>query len=180
MDSWRASYLHETIATFEQYEKWANDALAQLEEDKAFFQRLGPRSHSIAITVKHVAGNLRSRWKNFLTEDGEKPDRHRDQEFEILPKDSRLALMQAWKEAWTIFYDELGELKPEDLEKTITIRSEPMSVIKAIQRSLAHTAYHAGQILYLCRLLKEGEWKWITIAPGESDKYNNKMASVRP
>ncbi len=180
MDSWRASYLQETIATFQQYEKWANDALAQLEEDKAFFQVLGPRSHSVAITIKHVAGNLRSRWKNFLTEDGEKPDRHRDQEFEILPSDSRLSLMQAWKEAWTIFYYELGELKPEDLEKTITIRSESMSVIKAIQRSLAHMAYHAGQILYLCRLLKEGEWKWITIAPGESDKYNKDTASVRP
>ena len=179
MDSWRAGYLQENIATFEQYEKWANDALNQLDDDKAFFQNLGPRSHSIAIIIKHVAGNLRSRWMNFLTEDGEKPDRHRDQEFEILTNDSRLSLMQAWKEAWAILYDELGQLKPEDLEKTITIRSEPMSVIKAIQRSLAHTAYHAGQILYLCRLLKEGEWMWITIAPGESDKYTEKVASVR-
>ena len=136
MDSWRTSYLQETIATFEQYEKWANNALAQLEEDKAFFQTLGPRSHSIAITIKHVAGNLRSRCKNFLTEDGEKPDRHRDQEFEILPRDSRPALMQAWKEAWTILYDELRRLKPEDLEKTITIRSEPMSVRPVSTRSM--------------------------------------------
>jgi uncharacterized damage-inducible protein DinB len=179
MDAWRANYLRETIATFQQYETWSNDALTQLDNDKAFFQNLGPRSHSIAVIIKHVAGNLRSRWLNFLTEDGEKPNRHRDQEFEILPSDSRLSLMQAWKNAWTILFDELGRLKPEDLEKTITIRTEPMSVIKAIQRSLAHTAYHAGQILYLCRLLKEGDWKWITIAPGESEKYTKTVASVR-
>jgi uncharacterized damage-inducible protein DinB len=176
MDSWRSAYLQETLTTYRQYEKWSNDALAQLEDDKTFFQSLGPRSHSIAVTVKHMAGNLRSRWKNFLTEDGEKSDRHRDQEFEILPGDTRLSLMQRWKEAWAILYDELAKLKPEDLEKTITIRTEPMSVIKAIQRSLAHTSYHAGQILYLCRLLKEGDWKWITIAPGKSDKYNKDMA----
>lgn len=176
MDSLGAAYLQETLTTYQQYEKWCNEALSQLEDDKAFFQALGPRSHSIAVTIKHMAGNLRSRWKNFLTEDGEKPDRHRDQEFEILPGDTRLSLMKRWKEAWAILYDELVKLQPGDLQKTITIRTEPMSVIKAIQRSLAHTSYHAGQILYLCRLLKEGEWKWITIAPGESDKYNEKLA----
>lgn len=176
MDSWRSAYLQETITTFQQYEKWSNEALTQLEDDKAFFRALGPRSHSVAVTIKHMAGNLQSRWKNFLTEDGEKPDRHRDQEFEILPGDTRVSLMKRWSESWAILYSELGRLEPEDLEKTITIRTERMSVIKAIQRSLAHASYHAGQVLYLCRLLKDGDWNWITIAPGESEKYNQAMA----
>jgi uncharacterized damage-inducible protein DinB len=179
MDPWRSTYLQETIITYQQHEKWANGAIDQIEDDKAFFQAPGPRSHSIAITVKHVTGNLRSRWKHFLTEDGEKPDRERDNEFVILPGDSRASLMQAWRQAWKILYDELGMLRPEDLDKNITIRGESLSVIRATQRSLAHTAYHTGQIMYLCRLLKEGEWKWLTIAPGESEKFNKHMGSAK-
>jgi uncharacterized damage-inducible protein DinB len=179
MDPWRTTYLKETTITYQQHEQWANAALAQLGDDKAFFQVLGPRSHSVAITVKHVAGNLRSRWTHFLTEDGEKPDRDRDNEFVIQPGDSRSSLMQAWQSAWKILYDELGAVRPEDLDKSITIRGESMSVIRAIQRSLAHTAYHTGQILYLCRLLKEGEWKWLTIAPGGSQQLNQSIPTVK-
>lgn len=175
MDAFRTSYLQETIAVYQQHETWANKALSQLDSDTAFFQSLGPRSHSIAVTVKHVAGNLRSRWKHFLTEDGEKPDRQRDLEFVITPTDSRTKLMAAWEEAWKILYAELAALQPIDLDKTITIRGEALTVVRAIQRSLAHTAYHTGQILYLCRLLKEGEWKWLTIAPGTSQQFNAAM-----
>lgn len=177
MDPWRAHYLEETITTFQQYHQWCNAALEQLSNDKAFFQPLGPRSHSVAVTVKHVAGNLKSRWTRFLTEDGEKPDRHRDNEFVILPGDTRANLMEAWQHAWQLLSSELKAIRADDLDKTITIRSESMSVIRAIQRSLAHTTYHAGQILYLCRLLKEGEWKWLTIAPGKSQQLNDKMMS---
>lgn len=179
MDPFRATYLKETIAVYRQYENWANQAFAQLLSDAAFFQVLGPRSHSIAVTVKHVAGNLRSRWRNFLTEDGEKPDRNRDQEFIIAPTDTRISLMTAWQEAWKILYAELGAIQPADLDKTVTIRGEVHTVPLAIQRSLAHTAYHVGQILYLCRLLKEGDWKWITIAPGMSDAFNEKLGVAK-
>lgn len=175
MDTWRTTYLQETFTTYQQHQQWADAALEQLEDDAIFFHNPGPRSHSIAITVKHVAGNLRSRWKNFLTEDGEKPDRHRDNEFLILPEDSRASVMHKWNEAWQILYAELGSLHGEDLDKEVTIRGERMTVIRAIQRSLAHTAYHTGQILYLCRLLKQGEWKWLTIAPGASQQFNQTM-----
>lgn len=175
MDTFRQTYLDETIAVFRQHQQWAEAALAQLGDDPRFFQPLGPRSHSVAITVKHVAGNLRSRWLHFLTEDGEKPDRHRDQEFVITPNDTHASLMTAWQAAWQILYAELGALQPEDLEKTVTIRGEKLSVPRAIQRSLAHTAYHTGQIMYLCRLLKEGDWNWLTIAPGQSQEYNRGM-----
>jgi uncharacterized damage-inducible protein DinB len=175
MDTWRSSFLQETLAVYRQHQEWADKALAQLESDEAFFKPLGPRSHSVAITVKHVAGNLRSRWLNFLTADGEKPDRNRDQEFIITPEDTRTRLMKAWSDAWTVLYAELGGIHPDDLEKTVTIRGEPHTVIRAIQRSLAHTAYHVGQILYLCRLLKEGDWQWLTVPPGGSRQLNQAM-----
>lgn len=172
MDPLRSVYLQETLAVYRQHEQWANKAMEQLTDDKAFFQTLGPRSHSVAMTVKHVAGNLRSRWKNFLTQDGEKPDRQRDQEFLITSDDMRTSLMLSWQQAWDILYQELSSLHPSDLDKTVTIRSEALTVIRAVQRSLAHTAYHTGQILYLCRLLKKGDWHWLTIAPGQSQQFN--------
>jgi uncharacterized damage-inducible protein DinB len=169
-------FLQATIAVYRQHKDWADKALAQLDDDAAFFRSLGPKSHSIAVTVKHVAGNLRSRWLDFLTTDGEKPDRHRDQEFIISDRDTRSSLMQAWEEAWGIVFKELSALRPDDLLRPITIRQEPLSVVQAIQRSLAHTAYHTGQILYLCRLLKEGDWQWLTVPPGQSQKLNQEMA----
>jgi uncharacterized damage-inducible protein DinB len=177
MDNWRSVYLQETRAVYRQHQEWADQAIAQLDSDEAFFKALGPRSHSVAVTVKHVAGNLRSRWLNFLTTDGEKPDRNRDAEFIIAPEDTRTRLMKAWSDAWTVLYAELDGLHPDDLEKSITIRGETLTVLKAIQRSLAHTAYHVGQILYLCRLLKEGDWHWLTIAPGASQQFNQDMAN---
>jgi uncharacterized damage-inducible protein DinB len=175
MDPIRQLFVDETIAVYRQHKTWADQAISQLDDDAAFFQPLGPRSHSVAITVKHVAGNLRSRWHHFLTEDGEKPDRNRDLEFTITPEDTRQSLLAAWEKAWQILFGELAALTPADLDRTITIRSEKLTVVRAIQRSLAHTAYHTGQILYLCRLLKEGDWKWLTIAPGASQQFNQKM-----
>lgn len=170
-------YLKETIATFQQYQRWANEALAQLTSDEPFFHVPGPRSNSIALIIKHVAGNLRSRWRHFLTEDGEKPDRHRDNEFILEPGDTRDSLMQRWNASWNLLYQELSALNPDDMERIVTIRTEPHTVTKAIQRSLAHVAFHVGQIMYLCRLQKQGDWKWITIAPGESQNYNEKLAA---
>jgi uncharacterized damage-inducible protein DinB len=175
MDPVRQLFLEETIAVYQQHKTWADQAIAQLDSELSFVQPLGPRSHSVGITIKHVAGNLRSRWLHFLTEDGEKPDRHRDMEFVITSSDTRASLLSAWEASWKVLFDELHALQPSDLDKFITIRGEKLSVIRAIQRSLAHTAYHVGQIMYLCRLLKEGEWKWLTIAPNNSTAFNEQM-----
>jgi len=122
-----------------------------------------------------LSGNLRSRWLDFLITDGEKEDRDRDSEFIIYPEDTRTKLMHNWEEGWNILTDTFDKLKSNDLEKTITIRKEIHTVPLAIQRSLAHTTYHIGQIMYLCRLIKSGEWKWLTIPPGMSNNFNNDM-----
>lgn len=175
MNAFFDTYREATLRVFKQHKDWADAAMTQLEKDDDFFRALGPRSHSVAVTVKHLSGNLRSRWLNFLTTDGEKPDRDRDNEFVILPENSRTDLMRRWEEGWSIVLGEIGKLTAEDAEKIVTIRSEPHSIPLAIQRSIAHTAYHVGQILYLCRLVKEGDWKWLTIAPGKSQTFNQDM-----
>jgi len=174
-NSFHEAYLAETLKVLRQYKELADKGLNQLESDKEFFHEFGPRSHSIAVTIKHVSGNLKSRWFDFLTTDGEKPDRDRDNEFKILPEDTRAALMSKWEEGWGILLDSLSKLRPKDLERTVKIRSEPHSVSLAIQRSVAHTTYHIGQILYLCRLVKTGEWQWLTVPPGTSAALNQEM-----
>jgi len=171
------AYKEATLRVFKQHRTWAEGAMAQLEKDDDFFRVPGPRSHSIAVTVKHLSGNLRSRWLNFLTTDGEKPDRDRDNEFVILAENTRPDLMRRWDEGWSIALDEIGKLMDADANKSVTIRGEAHSIPLAIQRSLAHTAYHVGQILYLCRLVKEGDWKWLTIPPGASSAFNQNMKS---
>ncbi len=171
-------FVKETIKAFRSQKELAEKAMAQVS-DEEFFQEPGPRSHSIAKTVKHVAGNLESRWKDFLTTDGEKPDRDRDSEFQITSRDSRSHLMAFWEQGWKTLFDTLEGLEPRDLAKTVRIRNEPHSVPLAVQRSLAHTSYHAGQITYLSRLLKQGEWQWLTIAPGQSQQFNQSMSSQR-
>lgn len=168
-------YLEDNLRVFTQYKELADKALLQLDQDKHFFQVIGPRSPSIATIVKHVGGNLRSRWRDFLTTDGEKSDRDRDSEFNILASDTRQRLTDLWEEGWALALSTLRSLKPDDLGRTVAIRGEPHSVPLAIQRSLAHTSYHVGQILYLARLTKEGEWKWLTVPPGGSAKLNQEM-----
>ncbi|MCE9597798.1 MAG: DUF1572 domain-containing protein [Spirochaetia bacterium] len=177
MSAFFEAYREGTLRVLKQHKDWADKAMAQLQNDSDFFRELGPRSHSVAVTLKHVAGNLRSRWLNFLSSDGEKPDRDRDNEFIILPENTRADLMRRWEEGWKIVLEEIGNLKAEDADKMVLIRSEPHSIPLAIQRSLAHTAYHVGQILYLCRLVKEGDWNWLTIAPGKSQDFNQNMKS---
>lgn len=168
------AFVNETIKVFRQYKELAERAMEQLD-DTAFFRESGPRSPSAAMIVKHVAGNLKSRWTDFLTTDGEKPDRNRDSEFEISARDTRESLGAFWEEGWNALFASLESLRTADLEKTITIRGEPHSVPLAVQRSLAHTSYHAGQITYVSRLSKEGDWKWLTIAPGKSKEFNREM-----
>ena len=137
------AYLTGAAWEFRRLKKLADDAVDQVS-DTDFFHRPDASSNSVALIVKHVAGNLRSRWTDFLTADGEKPDRHRDQEFEIAAGDTREALLHRWEEGWRRVFGTLESLTSADLEKTVFIRSEPHSVLEAIQRQLAHNAYHAG------------------------------------
>jgi hypothetical protein len=123
--------------------------------------------------MKHIGGNHRSRWRDFLTSDGEKQDRDRESEFHV-ESDSRSTIRAHWDEGWRIAFEALAPLKPDHLERTITIRGEPHLVIKAIQRNLTHVAYHAGQVVMLARSLTSSDWKFLSIPPGKSDEYNQR------
>lgn len=147
----------------------AERALAQMN-DAAFFARLGAVDPA-ATLVKHVAGNLRSRWTDALTTDGEKPDRHRDTEFELTDADTREALMAAWADGWGRLDDTLAALGPDDLGRAITIRSQPMPLVSALLRSLAHTAGHVGQIVLLAKHAAGDDWQTLSIPRGGSDAF---------
>ncbi len=164
--------LKEITFSFRKQKEWAEKAFHQVDSDEDFFKKPGADSNSIALIIKHVAGNLTSRWTDFLTSDGEKPTRDRDGEFIIGANDSRGRLLAFWESAWSVLFQTLGSLQEADLTKEVSIRGEKHSVIQALQRSLAHTAYHTGQIVYLSHLLKTDGWQWITIPPGQSKQAN--------
>jgi hypothetical protein len=169
---WKA-YLEDIIFSFSKQKELAEKAFRQVE-DQDFFKKLGEHSNSIAIIIKHVAGNLASRWTDFLTTDGDKPWRDRDAEFVIGPEDTSPSLLAAWERGWTELFQTLGNLQDADLLKKVTIRREEHIVFQAIHRSLTHTSYHVGQIVYLCRLLKKEGWQWITIPPGQSQQVKDR------
>jgi len=152
--------------------------MTQLKDD-AFFITLDPESNSIAILVKHLAGNMRSRFTDFLTSDGEKPGRHRDQEFEMQAIPTRAELMRWWEEGWAHVFSTIEGLTPEDLMRTVTIRGKPHTVLQALNRQLAHYAYHVGQIVFLTKHLRSNEWESLSIPPGKSEEYNRKAAAER-
>lgn len=151
----------------------ADRALAQVD-DGAFFRALDEETNTLAVQVKHVAGNLRSRFLDFLTSDGEKDDRHRDREFET-EGESREGLMAAWEEGWGLLFGALDDLGPDDLGRTITIRQEPHTVIEALERNLGHTAYHMGQIVQLAKHWAGDGWQVLTIPRGGTEAYNESM-----
>ncbi len=163
------AYLDDVLFSFRKQKDMAEQAIGQLD-DAEFFRKPGEQSNSVAVIVKHLAGNLKSRWTDFLTSDGEKPWRNRDAEFVIGPEDTRARLLAAWQDGWDAALGTLASLGEEDLLKKVTIRREEHTVLQAIHRSLTHTAYHAGQILYVARLVKKGDWRYITIPPGESER----------
>ena len=139
--------------------------------DEDFFATFGEFSNSLAIIVKHMAGNMRSRWTDFLTSDGEKPDRFRDTEFELDDADSREALLERWEAGWACLFETLDQLSTDDLTSTVHIRGEPHTVIQAVNRQLTHYAYHVGQIVMLARHFAGDEWKWLSIPPGQSATF---------
>lgn len=161
-----SNFLLDTAFEFRRHKRLADKALSQLDDD-AFLMVPAPGVNSVAIIVKHIAGNLRSRWTDLLDSDGEKPTRDRDNEFVITADDSRDSLMRGFADGWDTVMKTLTSLTADDLDTTITIRNEPHSVQQAIVRGLTHTAYHVGQILYLVRLFNP-ESAWLTIPPGES------------
>lgn len=155
------SYLEESLSIFRQYKALAEKAIAQVT-DEQLTAVLDPEMNSIAIIMKHLAGNMRSRWTNFLTSDGEKPDRHRDSEF-VDPPETREALIQAWNEGWDRLFSALEPLSDADLTRTVTIRGEPHSVMQAIARQMAHYASHCGQIIFLAKHFQYKDWKSLSI-----------------
>ena len=161
-------YLEETIRQLRKLKDLADKAMAQIR-DENFFSTLDAESNSIAVIVKHMAGNMRSRWTDFLTSDGEKPDRQRDLEFEIEVRDSKESLLKRWEIGWRCVFDALTPLKPEDLGKTVVIRGEPHSVIQAINRQLTHYAYHVGQIVFLAKHAAGPRWQSLSVPRRKSE-----------
>ncbi len=163
-------YLADIDVQYRKYKTMAEKAVVQVN-DEQFFLQPNKSSNSIAITVKHLAGNIRSRWTDVFTTDGEKPDRKRDQEF-VIDDDSREALMQYWDSSWQVVLKLLTSLTPADLEKTIYIRGEAHSMLQALNRQLNHYAYHIGQIVYLARFFQEDQWRTLSIERGKSEEFN--------
>ena len=163
-------YLTTVIKRVKYYKDLGEKTFAQLEEKDLHWQP-SSESNSIAVIVQHMAGNMLSRWTNFLTEDGEKEWRHRDDEFEIHDY-SKQQLIEIWNKGWDCFLKALDSLKPDDLLKIIFIRKEEMIAIDAINRQLAHYPYHIGQIVYIGRMIRNENWKNLSIPKGTSQQYN--------
>ena len=173
-DPTAAHVLAEALSQFAKLKALAESAMKQVD-DAAFFAEPAPEVNSIAQVVKHMAGNARSRWTDFLTTDGEKPDRHRDTEFELDPASTRDALMAAWDAGWHALDRALGPLGPEDLMRTVTIRGEGHTVLQAIDRQLTHYGYHVGQIVLLARIAKGQAWSSLSVPRGQSEQFNAQM-----
>jgi uncharacterized protein DUF1572 len=173
-----ATYLTHARAHFASIKRRADRALSQVEGG-AFFAQIDPESNSLAHLVRHIAGNMKSRWTGFLTTDGEKPDRRRDEEFVVQPSDSREHLLQRWEAGWAALSSALEGLSPQDLSRVVTIRGEPHSVFEAIERQKDHYAYHAGQIVLLAKHFAGPEWKTLSIPRGASDAYHAELRARR-
>jgi hypothetical protein len=164
------TYLQTTIKRLRYYKELGEKTFSQLSEPELHYTP-NAASNSIAVIVQHMSGNMLSRWTNFLTEDGEKPWRQRDEEFEVHDY-SKQQILELWQKGWACCLDALTSLTEEDLLKTIYIREEPLLVIDAINRQLAHYPYHVGQIIYIGKLIKDTGWQSLSIEKGKSEDYN--------
>ncbi len=175
-----ASYLEDSIGLFRYYKRLGERAMEQCPDD-GLFATLDPESNSIATIVKHMAGNMRSRWTDFLSTDGEKPGRNRDTEFEAPPR-TRAEMLALWEQGWKCVFDALEPLSDDDLTRKVTIRGEPHSVMQAISRQVAHYAHHAGQILYAAKHFaaeKTGTWNSLSVPRNRSAQFNADVAAGR-
>ncbi len=164
-------YLEDALSSFRAYKKLAEKAIEQLQDEEVF-ATLDEESNSVAVIMKHMAGNMLSRWTDFLHSDGEKPDRNRDLEFVIDPQTSHADLMTYWQRGWHCVFAALEPLRPEDFDKKVLIRGEEHSIIQAIDRQMTHYAYHVGQIVFLAKHLRATEWKSLSIPRNRSAEFN--------
>jgi hypothetical protein len=169
------SYLRDSLTLFRYYKGLADRAMAQAGDDD-LFAVLDGESNSIAVIVKHIAGNMLSRWTDFLTADGEKPTRNRDSEF-VDPPATRAALLEMWENGWACLFAALEPLTDADLERTVTIRGEAHSVMQAVNRQLAHYSYHVGQIVFLAKHLAGDRWQSLSVPRNKSAEFNRKVAA---
>ena len=170
------NYLEDALKAFRAYKKLAEKAIAQLQ-DEEFFVTLDEESNSVAVIMKHMAGNMLSRWTDFLTSDGEKPNRNRDMEFVIEPSTTKDEVVAYWERGWQTVFDALAPLTPQDCEKTVTIRGETHTIAQAINRQLMHYAYHIGQIVFLSKHFRSAEWKSLSVPRNRSAEFNASMSA---
>ena len=166
-----AMYLDEAFRSLRGIKRQADAAIEQLS-DEQFFAVPDAESNSVAIIVKHMAGNMRSRFTDFLTTDGEKPDRNRDQEFIVAAEATRTEILAAWEKYWQLVLDTVKGLRPEDLAKEVTIRCEPHSVLQAVNRQIAHYSLNTGQIIFLAKHWTGADWKTLSVPRGQSEAVN--------
>jgi hypothetical protein len=169
------SYVEDSLSLFHYYKKLAEGAMEQVT-DEQLLEALDPEMNSIAVTVKHMVGNMRSRWTDFLTSDGEKPDRNRDSEF-VEPPSRREDLMKIWEDGWKTVFAALEPLSDADMGRTVTIRGEAHSVMQAINRQIAHYAYHCGQIVLLAKHFKQSEWRSLSVPRNRSTEFNRRVSA---
>ena len=173
------NYLDDARAAMRANKKLAEKAIAQLK-DEEFFITLDEEANSVAVVMKHMAGNMISRWTDFLTSDGEKPDRNRDMEFVIEPSTTKDEVLAYWERGWQCVFDALEPLNPEDCEKTVTIRGETHTIAQAINRQLMHYAYHIGQIVFLAKHFRSAEWTSLSIPRNRSADFNAYLTAQPP
>jgi hypothetical protein len=171
-------YLADALKIFRNNKRLAERAMAQLS-DEELFAAIDAESNSVAVIVKHLAGNMRSRWTDFLTADGEKPGRDRDSEFVIDENTSRADVLGWWEEGWRVVFESIEPLRPEDLLRRVSIRGEPHTVVEAINRQMAHYAQHVGQIVFLAKHLRSSDWQTLSIARGQSSAFNEPLRPRR-
>ena len=167
-------YLADAIRTFRDYKTLAEGAFAQIS-DEDFFKTIDEESNSVAVNIKHMAGNMLSRWTDFLTTDGEKPERNRDIEFVMLPGTTRDEMLAYWEKGWQCVFAAVESLGPDDLMRTVTIRGQDHTVIQAINRQLAHYAYHTGQIVFLAKHFKSSDWQSLSVPRNRSAELNARI-----
>ena len=173
------SYVKLVVREFKRLQSLADAAMAQLS-DEQFFAVPAPGDNSVAVMVKHVGGNLVSRWSDFLTSDGEKPGRDRDMEFRIGADDTRERLISVWSRGWATLFEALEPLGDPDMARSITIRGEPLTVLQAVNRQLTHYAYHVGQIVYVAKHHRGPTWRTLSIPLGRSAEFNRNPSRYVP
>jgi len=167
-------YLKDAIGSFKAYKKLAEKAIEQVT-DQELFVTLDEEGNSIAVVMKHMAGNMLSRWTDFLTSDGEKPDRNRDMEFVIEEGTTKEAVLAYWERGWQAVFAAVEPLQPQDFERTVSIRSEAHTIVQAINRQLTHYSYHVGQIVFLAKHFRSSQWKSLSVPRNRSAEFNAKM-----